>query len=246
MPDQEQRTVPELTALNETPANGDLLHIVDASDTTDDPTGTSKKVTRQNLVGGLAAQADLDALQSDFSVEHNGDGTHKTDIAETLTNKVIDGDNNTITNLGTTAVKDAAITSRKMNPDKIQVATSTTDLNSTSSTYIDYTGLTKTFTPDVASNLLVLFNVTGYASAVNSVVEYVVLLDGAIQGNDPQIVLEQAGGSAAGNVLHSGAAVLWISGVSASSHTVKVQVKILVAGTMHTTYGSLIIIPFAS
>lgn len=73
----EQRTVPDLPALNATPANGDLLHIVDVSDTTEASTGTSKRITRQNLVGGLADDADLTALQSDFDAEHNSDGTHK-------------------------------------------------------------------------------------------------------------------------------------------------------------------------
>lgn len=46
-----------LTALSETPASGDLIPIVDVSDTTDAATGTTKKVTRTNLVGGLAPTA---------------------------------------------------------------------------------------------------------------------------------------------------------------------------------------------
>lgn len=47
----------DLGALAETPANGDLLYIVDVSDTTDGAGGTNKKITRSNLVGGLAASA---------------------------------------------------------------------------------------------------------------------------------------------------------------------------------------------
>lgn len=43
------------TELAEQPATGDLLHIVDISDTTDDATGTSKKVTRDNLIGSVLA-----------------------------------------------------------------------------------------------------------------------------------------------------------------------------------------------
>lgn len=43
-----------LTALNETPATGDLIELVDVSDTTMAVTGTNKKITRENLVGGLA------------------------------------------------------------------------------------------------------------------------------------------------------------------------------------------------
>lgn len=41
------------TELNETPADGDLLYLVDVSDTTDNANGSDKKVTRANLVGGL-------------------------------------------------------------------------------------------------------------------------------------------------------------------------------------------------
>lgn len=44
------------TELAATPADGDLVHIVDVSDTTDNAAGTSKKITRVNLVGGLQAE----------------------------------------------------------------------------------------------------------------------------------------------------------------------------------------------
>lgn len=88
----EQTTVPDLLLeLSETPANGDLLHIVDVSDTTDNADGTSKKITRQNLVGGLAtqasvtsAQAEIDEVETDFAVEHNANGTHKSETVTTL------------------------------------------------------------------------------------------------------------------------------------------------------------------
>lgn len=43
-----------LTALT-TVADGDLLPIVDISDTTDAATGTTKKITKANLVSGLAS-----------------------------------------------------------------------------------------------------------------------------------------------------------------------------------------------
>jgi hypothetical protein len=46
-----------LTALAETPATGDLIEIVDVSDTTFSADGTNKKVTRANLIGGLAPTA---------------------------------------------------------------------------------------------------------------------------------------------------------------------------------------------
>ena len=50
--------ISSLTALAETPATGDLVALVDVSDTTQAATGTTKKITRQNLVGGLAPTAD--------------------------------------------------------------------------------------------------------------------------------------------------------------------------------------------
>lgn len=56
-----------LTSLGETPATGDLAYIVDVSDTTDGASGTSKKITRANLVGGLAgsgANSDITSLTS--------------------------------------------------------------------------------------------------------------------------------------------------------------------------------------
>lgn len=41
----------EQTALSETPADGDLIHVVDVSDTTDNAAGSSKKITRANFLG---------------------------------------------------------------------------------------------------------------------------------------------------------------------------------------------------
>lgn len=43
----------ELTSLNTTPDSGDLLYIVDISDTTDDPTGSSKEITVANLLNNI-------------------------------------------------------------------------------------------------------------------------------------------------------------------------------------------------
>ena len=47
------RKVPDLTALT-TPVSGDLLHIVDISDTTEDADGTSKQVTKDNFTKTIA------------------------------------------------------------------------------------------------------------------------------------------------------------------------------------------------
>jgi hypothetical protein len=44
----------ELIALNETPNNADIAYVVDVSDTTDSPSGTSKKITISNMLGGKA------------------------------------------------------------------------------------------------------------------------------------------------------------------------------------------------
>lgn len=49
--------ISDLTALAETPATGDLVPLVDVSDTSMAASGTTKKITRQNLVGGLAPTA---------------------------------------------------------------------------------------------------------------------------------------------------------------------------------------------
>lgn len=44
-------TVPDMPSLT-TPSDGDYLYIIDVSDTTDGPTGTGKKITVANLLGG--------------------------------------------------------------------------------------------------------------------------------------------------------------------------------------------------
>ncbi len=71
MADKRQSALTELTS----PAVGDEQHIVDISDTTDHAAGTSKRITLQNI---------FDFLKS---------------LAQVLTNKTIDADNNTISNL---------------------------------------------------------------------------------------------------------------------------------------------------
>ena len=62
------------TELNETPADGDILYLVDVSDTTDNANGSDKKVTRANLVGGLQVQPSEGAFA-------NGDKTKLDGIA---------------------------------------------------------------------------------------------------------------------------------------------------------------------
>ncbi len=51
-----------MTELSEAPASGDLIQIVDVSDTTDAATGTNKKITASNLRSGLASSSHTHTL----------------------------------------------------------------------------------------------------------------------------------------------------------------------------------------
>jgi hypothetical protein len=160
---------------------------------------------------------------------------------DTLTNKSISGSTNTLTNIGTTAITDAAVTSRKMKLDKIQYVTIGAVGSLSSTSYADLTGLTSTFTPDVASNLLVMYSVNTYNSDVAGVNSFILDLDGADQGNDPNMSIGIPVASEAIDI----ATFVWITGVTAAEHTLKVQYKVS-AGSAAVNYGRMIIIPFAS
>lgn len=69
--------ITEKTELNETPADGDLIYLVDVSDTTDNASGSDKKVTRANLVGGLSPTSHTHT-ESDITDL----GTYQTQLAE--------------------------------------------------------------------------------------------------------------------------------------------------------------------
>lgn len=94
-------SLPNLTELNATPADADELYIVDKSDTTDGATGTNKKITRTNLVGGLQAQpaegafADGDKTKLD-GIEASADVTDATNVASAGA-VMADGSGNDIT-----------------------------------------------------------------------------------------------------------------------------------------------------
>lgn len=163
--------------------------------------------------------------------------------SQALTNKTISGSSNTITNIGTTAITDAAVTSRKMKADQLQYRTTTTDLNEGAGTYTTMAGLSTTFTPNVASNFLVLLNVIPFNDSATGGGSFRVQLDAATQGNDPIISMAPV---EAANLTYSLSANLWITGVSQASHTIIVQGKRVAAGNLHTSYASLTIIPFAS
>lgn len=66
-----------LDELAETPASGDLFAVVDVSDDTDAASGTSKKVTRANVIAGLATSAEFD----DHSALHENGGADEISIA---------------------------------------------------------------------------------------------------------------------------------------------------------------------
>ena len=91
-----QRTIHDLPELAETPADADELELVDVSDETESTDGTSKRVTRENLVGGLASQAGLDAVDNALTAHESDTSAHgvsgnvvgDTDAQE-LTNKTI-------------------------------------------------------------------------------------------------------------------------------------------------------------
>jgi hypothetical protein len=65
-------TIPNLTS----PANTDLFYVVDVSDSTDDPAGTSKAITYANLLKSTTDRLDA---------EHNSDGTHSDITATSVT-----------------------------------------------------------------------------------------------------------------------------------------------------------------
>lgn len=65
------------TELAENPAIGDLIHVVDISDTADSSQGTSKKVTRKNLVGTtITSETSLISTRVDF-YEATNNGVNK-------------------------------------------------------------------------------------------------------------------------------------------------------------------------
>lgn len=70
----EQRLTDQ-SELNETPADDDVLHIVDVSDTTDDDDGSSKKIKVSNLLGSAGVQTetptgDVDSSNTTFTVNN--------------------------------------------------------------------------------------------------------------------------------------------------------------------------------
>lgn len=148
-------------------------------------------------------------------------------------------DTRTLSGFGANSIADAAITNRKLKLDEIQ----TVDIGSfsTSSTsYVDVTGLAITFTPEVPSNALVFVQLSWYNSSTSAV--YAILqLDGVTQGTDPLLRLD----SPLANKAFDSATMIWCTGLTAASHTFKVQMK--AGANLAAIYqAKMIVIPFAS
>lgn len=102
------------TELNETPADGDKLYIVDISDLTDNANGSDKQITRANLVGGLQAEpaegafADgdktkLDGIETGATADQTGAEIKVAYEAQANTNVFTDAEKSKLTGIETAA-----------------------------------------------------------------------------------------------------------------------------------------------
>lgn len=137
----------DLTSLGTTPAPGDLMYVVDVSDTTDGANGTNKKISYSTLTGTFAvsgANSDitsLSALSTPLSVSQGGTG------AATLTGILLGSGTSAITAVSSTGsgnvvratsptIATANLTSPALTTPTLGVATATSinGLTLTSST----------------------------------------------------------------------------------------------------------------
>lgn len=68
MADTEADFLPDLTALAASPASGDLMYVVDVSDTTESNEGTSKKITITNLFNAPEVSNGLTVTSGSLSI----------------------------------------------------------------------------------------------------------------------------------------------------------------------------------
>lgn len=103
--------LPDLTALTSV-ADGDTLYIMDVSDTTDSSDGTSKKITKANLVTGLTLSdiSDVTASVADVNATTNFEETISATTSQVsiATGKTIDVVDNSGLKLAGTAVTSTA------------------------------------------------------------------------------------------------------------------------------------------
>lgn len=118
------RKVPVLTELDSTPANGDLVHIIDVDDSSEDDTGTSKKITWANLVKNYVDGL-ISTVTSSFSSHLSDTTPHQfTSIDDSNGNEVIK------TPATTDAVNEITVTnSATGNPVKVEATGSDTNID---------------------------------------------------------------------------------------------------------------------
>lgn len=79
------KKITELTELAEAPASGDLVAIVDVSDTTDSPQGTTKKITADNF-GASGSIAPLTIIDANTVEQKNSTNVQSFSVFKTTTN----------------------------------------------------------------------------------------------------------------------------------------------------------------
>ena len=176
----------------------------------------------------------LNALNTLFETEHSQAGAHTTDTISEKTaaaGVTVDG----------VLIKDNTILERYLKLDEIQRAVIAAEISTVSTTAVDMTGLTVTFTPAVASNILIIVSLAAENTTASSAA-YSILYDGG--------ALDPPGGigwrfNLGTPNLNEGAWIAWKTGVTAAAHTIKMQWKTS-AGTLYCNRAELLVIPFAS
>jgi hypothetical protein len=134
----------DLTPLNDSPADNDLIEIVDVDDTTDSAEGTSKTVTKAELLAELAKS---NALTAHTSATNNPHNVTKTQVGLGYVNNTADADKPISTAAAAkNASQDAAITlntAKRSYPaaDQTKVANLPADTNSALATKADTSSL---------------------------------------------------------------------------------------------------------
>lgn len=198
--------------------------------------GTAQEHNAGAVVEVLWTAAGWNNAVDSFLTGHHQDGSHILNTDGTLAD---DSDTEIPSQKAVKTYADS-----KAQPS-VHAVTSATDLNSGSTSYIDYTGLSVTFTPGVACNALLLFHSVNVNAAASGDNLFVVNKDGSVTGNDP-FARWDAPASIGAGLNGTTAGMMWITGLDTTAHTIKIQAKTNAGGTLHTNYGSLTIILFPS